>query len=172
MLLRFYNNHNVYARFRKFSFMRYIMLSFLLFTACTNTTNNDADKQQILALLQQERKAHFNKDVNLFVSAFAQGMYSVNKGVVDTSSIEAHKKRIQSYFDRVKFIKWDDVAEPVIHFSDDYSMAYAIVQKLVVLETKDSTGKNINDTTIFAWTSIYQKQNNEWKVVCNTSTNK
>lgn len=152
--------------------MKWLMISLLLVTACSNTTNSDTDTQQILALLQQERKAHFNKDVDLFTSEFAKGMYSVNKGVVDSLPIEEHKKRIRSYFEVVKFIRWDDVAAPIIQFSDDHSMAYAIVQKLVILEVKDSTGKPTMDTTHFAWTSIYKKHNNEWKIVNNTSTNK
>jgi hypothetical protein len=153
--------------------MKYITISFLLLlNACNNGTDTNADKDAILALLQQERKAHFNKDVNLFMSEFAEGMYSVNKGLVDAASTDEQKKKIQSYFDAVEFIKWDDVAEPIINFSEDHSMAYAIVQKQVLLERKDSSGISFTDTTSYAWTSIYQKQNNEWKIVCNTSTNK
>ena len=149
-----------------------ISILLLLLPACNRPVDKEADKQAILTLLQQERKAHFNKDVNLFVSEFAQGMYSVNKGTVDSSSIDEHKKHIHAYFDAVKFIKWDDVAEPIIRFSNDHSIAYAIIQKQVILETQDSTGKTIRDATDFAWTSIYRKQNNEWKIECNTSTNK
>jgi hypothetical protein len=154
--------------------MKYIMIFFLilLLTSCSNIVNNDADRNAIIALQQQERKAHFNKDADLFASEFQPDLYMVNKGKLDTSSIAAHKKKIQSYFDAVKFIKWDDVAEPIIKFSDDHSMAYAIIQKQVILETKDSSGKIVIDTTDYAWTSIYRKQNNIWKLECNTSTNK
>ena len=146
--------------------------SLLLLAACYSPGNNDADRNAIIALQQQQRTAHFNKDADLFASEFQQGLYMVNKGKADSSSIAAHKKKIQSYFDAVKFIKWDDVAAPIIKFSDDHSMAYAIIQKQVILETTDSTGKTFTDTTDYAWTSIYRKQNNEWKLVCNTSTNK
>ncbi|CAN5833410.1 hypothetical protein BH10BAC2_BH10BAC2_22060 [soil metagenome] len=134
--------------------------------------DESADRKAILALQQQERTAHFNKDANLFVSEFAPDLYTVNKGKVDSSSVAEHRKKIQSYFDIVKFIKWEDVAEPIIQFSDDHSMAYAIIQKQVILERKDSTGKIVNDTTDFAWTSFCRKLNNEWKLECNTSTNK
>ncbi len=72
----------------------------------------------------------------------------------------------------MEFIKWDDIAEPIIKFSNDHTLAYVIVQKQVILETKDSTGKTAIDTTNFAWTSIYRKQQNEWKLECNISTNK
>lgn len=140
--------------------------------SCNRTIDASSDSKAILALQQQERTAHFNKDADLFLSEFAPAVYMLNKGKVDSSSVEVHKKKIQSYFNAVKFIKWDDMAEPIIQFADDHSMAYAIIQKQVILERKDSAGKTVNDTTDFAWTSIYRKLNNQWKLVSNTSTNK
>lgn len=80
--------------------------------------------------------------------------------------------RISKYFGSVQFIKWDDTAEPIIRFSDDGSLAYAIVQKDVIVTYPDSTGNAVNDTTHYAWSSIYRKQNGQWKVECNISTNK
>ena len=78
----------------------------------------------------------------------------------------------ENYFDSVQFLKWDDVAAPKISFSEDGTMAYAIVQKQVVLLIKDSLEKQSRDTTDFAWVSIYRKTKNGWKVECNASTNK
>lgn len=147
-----------------------ILLLFLF--ACNKRIDESADSNAILALLQQERTAHFTKDADLFVSGFAPGLYMINKGKVESASPLEYKQKIQAYFDAVQFIKWDDAAQPVIKFSDDHSIAYAIIQKQVILATKDSTGKAVTDTTDFAWTSIYRKQNNEWKLECNTSTNK
>ena len=64
------------------------------------------------------------------------------------------------------------MAEPVIRLSDDGSLAYAIIQKQVILSRSDSLGKPIIDTTDYAWISVYRKQKGEWKVECNVSTNK
>src|SRR4030095_559424 len=150
--------------------MRYFLIPAFycsLLISCDMQNKNDTDIDAIRQLLQQERKAHLEKDVDLFLSEFAPGMYSVNKGVVSQSSTEDHRKKIQAYFNAVKFIKWDDVAEPVIKFSDDHSLAYAIVQKQVILETTNGTGAIKTDTTNFAWTSIYRKRKNEWKIECN-----
>jgi len=143
----------------------------LILTSCSNTDKNGKDIEAIKNLLQQERKAHFRKDADLFVSEFAADVIQVNKGIVSQSSREENRKRFKTYFNDVNFIKWDDVTEPIIKFSEDYSLAYAIVQKLVILERKDSVGKIINDTANFAWTSVYRKQQNEWKLECNISTN-
>lgn len=147
---------------------------FLLPVLSMSCSRVDIDKERkvILSMLQTERKAHFDRNVDLFMSEFADGMISVNKGEVNFDSKEEHKKRIDSYFGSVQFIKWDDTAEPVIRFADDGSLAYAIIQKEVILTYPDSTGKPFYDTTHYAWSSIYRKQNGEWKVECNVSTNK
>jgi hypothetical protein len=141
---------------------------------CTTGENFDTQKetQVITALLQQERKAHFEKNVDLFLSEFADNMISVNKGKVSVATEAENRERIAEYFGRVEFVKWDDVAVPVIRFSDDGSLCYAIVEKQVILSLPDSLGRRILDTTDFAWASIYRKQDGGWKVECNVSTNK
>jgi len=141
----------------------------LLISCDKQNKNNDINA--IRQLLQQERKAHLDRDVDLFLSEFAPGIYSINRGVF-LNCQKRNSGKIQAYFNAVKFIKWDDVPEPVIKFSDDHSLAYAIVQKQLILEKKDSAGKIETDTTDFAWTSIYRKHKNEWKIECNISTNK
>jgi hypothetical protein len=123
-------------------------------------------------MLQTERKAHFDRNADLFVSEFDDNMISVNKGEVSINTKRVHKERIGKYFGRIQFIKWDDTAEPVIRFSDDGSLAYAIIQKDVIITYADSTGKALIDTTHYAWSSIYRKRKGVWKVECNISTNK
>lgn len=144
----------------------------LLMVACNSKADLEKEKKSILAMLQTERKAHFDRNVDLFIGEFSDSMLSVNKGVVMTATPAERRKRIQGYFNSVQFIKWDDTAEPIIRFSDDRSLAYAIVQKDVIVTYPDSTGKAFNDTAHYAWTSIYRKQKGEWKVECNISTNK
>jgi len=148
----------------------FLLLSFL--AACNSKPDLEKEKKTILSMLQTERKAHFERNVDMFISELADGMISVNGGEVSTDTKDLHKKRIGNYFGSVQFIKWDDTAEPIIRFSDDASLAYAIVQKDVILTYRGSSGKALNDTTHYAWASIYRKQNGEWKVECNISTNK
>ena len=139
--------------------------------ACDRGPDLETERKTILAMLQAERKAHFDRNVELFISEFGDSMISVNKGIVSAPTKEEHKRRIGNYFGRVEFIKWDDTAEPLIRFSDDGSLAYAIIQKDVIFTYPDSTGKSIYDTTHYAWSSIYRKYDREWKVECNISTN-
>jgi len=148
-----------------------ILLTGIL-VSCNSKTDLVTEEKEIRNLLQQERKAHFDRNVDLFISEFADSMIFVNKGNVNVPSKETNKERIGKYFGSVQFIKWDDVAEPLIRFSDDGSLAYAIVQKAVIVTYPDNTGKAFYDTTHYAWASVYRKQKEGWKVEVNVSTNK
>ena len=152
--------------------MRYLICMFFMvgLIKCRSKPNVEEEKQSILSLLKQEQAAHLKKDVNHFLSAFNPVIISVNRGEVAETSIKENQRQIEQYFNSVEFLKWEDVAPPKIAFSDDGTLAYAIVQKQVILS--DVRNKNKNDTTDFAWVSIYRKQKNGWKLECNVSTNK
>lgn len=154
--------------------MKYLFCFWLLWAivGCNSKADPDQERKTILAMLRTERKAHFDRNVELFISEFADSMISVNKGTVSVPSKGEHRERIGKYFGGVQFIKWDDTAEPVIRFSDDGSLAYAIIQKDVIVTYPDSAGKAYYDTTHYAWSSIYRKHAGAWKVECNISTNK
>jgi hypothetical protein len=153
--------------------MRLLFIILVVVTSCRhNVADLEKERNAIQLLLQQERKAHFERNADLFISEFSDSMISVNKGNVMTATPAARKERIQHYFNQSEFISWDDVAPPVIRFSEDASLAYAIIQKKVIIVQKDSMGKSTNDTTDFAWVSIYRKTGDDWKVECNVSTNK
>ena len=156
----------------KYFFFLILAAGFL--SACSSVPDLRKEKAALLHLLQQERKAHFERNTDLFMAEFADSMIHVNRGIVSAPSKAEHKERIGKYFGRVRFIKWDDVAEPLIRFSSDATLAYAIVQKIVILSYPDPerAGKSLTDTTEYAWLSIYRKQKGEWKAECNASTNK
>lgn len=140
--------------------------------SCSETPNLQKETAAIVALLNMERKAHFEKNASLFMSEFSDSMISVNRGTVTTANNDQRRRRIQGYFDRADFVKWDDLVPPKIRFSKDGTMAYAIVQKQVILSIKDSSDHTALDTTDFAWVAIYRKDRGQWKVECNVSTNK
>lgn len=155
--------------------MRYFIIGLLalFITSCSsNKANLAGEEKAITALLEQERKAHFERNADLFAGEFSDSMISVNRGVVKRTPPDTMRKSIQKYFGAVSFIKWDDLAKPIIRFSNDGSMAYAIVQKEVIVSYPDTSGGIFYDTSVYAWTSIYRKEAGAWKVEANTSTNK
>lgn len=131
------------------------------------------DKEELMRLHNTQREAHFSGKAQVMVDLFTDNFISINHGKTDTVlSREEDRGRFQQYFDAVKFVKWDDITPPTIRFSEDHTLAYMTIDKLVVLETKDSTGKAIEETTHYAWVSIFRKQKSgEWKIECVASTN-
>jgi Domain of unknown function (DUF4440) len=121
-------------------------------------------------LLQQERAAHFGKDAKLLVSVFADDFINVDAGKVIRPTREESRSGMQAYFDRSEFLEWDDISPPIIRVSQDASMAYVIVHKRVRLKAKNERGDVEEETTIFAWTETYEKQNGQWTLTSVAST--
>lgn len=105
-----------------------------------------------------------------FAQQFSNDFISVNRGLISQPTPAATIAKYHRYFSAVEFVKWDDVMEPVIRFSGDGTMAYTIVDKVVQVTYKDDDGKPVEDSTHFAWTTVYRNENGEWKIDCVTST--
>ena len=144
-----------------------------LFFSCTPTDEKSmaSAKKEILELHHAQRDYHFNKDSIAFADQLSEDFISVNRGLISMPERGETLSRYNRYFSSVEFIKWDDVSEPVIKFSDDGSMAYTIVDKIVVVAYDDEAGNRVEEETHFAWTTIYKKHGDEWKIDCVTSTN-
>jgi ketosteroid isomerase-like protein len=145
-------------------------LVFCLFlVSCVRPPAPDLEKakQEILSLEARQRAYHVGKDARSFVDLFSDDFLSISQGEVTRPGRKESYNRFNAYFNRVTFVKWDDVAAPVIRFSDDGSVAYAAVQKMVVVSDSGRL-----DTTRFAWLTVYRKEAGLWKIDCVVSTNK
>lgn len=146
----------------------------MAFTACNQTQEVDleAEKAKILEMHRLQRDYHFNKDSIAFANQLSDSFISVNRGVVSSPTREATVARYNGYFSAVNFVKWDDVSDPIIKISDDGSLAYTVVDKIVEVTYKNADGNDSIGSTHFAWTAIYRKYGDQWKIDCVTSTNK
>ena len=157
-------------------FTKIFILSLLVSTllACRKTKSLDLEfeKQQILKLHNAQRDYHFDKDSTAFANQLSDNFISVNRGKISKPKQDETISRYHGYFSSVEFLKWDDVSDPIIKFSDDGSMAYTIVDKIVAVSRKDKDGNITEGKTHFAWTAIYKKYGETWKIDCVTSTNK
>lgn len=152
----------------------FFSLSPFIFSACIEQKKVDfeSEKQQILKLHNAQRDYHFNKDSVAFANQLSKNFISVNRGEIKSPKKDETISRYHNYFSSVEFLKWDDVSVPIIKFSDDGSMAYTIVDKIVTVSRKDQNGNTVEGRTHFAWTAIYKKYGDQWKIDCVTSTNK
>lgn len=152
--------------------LKIIVLAFFLIIvqSCNQSTDLEAEKQAILVLHEEQRKAHFEKDAALLMSQASPEFTVVNRGAIDKPTKEESIQKFQAYFDAVDFVKWDDVTPPVFSFSEDGTMATTIVDKLVI--TRQKQEGNQLDTTHFAWLTVYKKRNGKWEMESMASTNK
>lgn len=108
-------------------------------------------------------------DATLLVSQIADSMISVQDGAISKASNEDIKQMFANYFSQVTYRKWDNIDAPVIHISDDTSLASVTVNKIV--ETKRvNTPDSTYSSTTFAWTTMYRKEKGEWRIYSITST--
>ena len=130
------------------------------------------EEKKILELHQLQRKYHFEKMAEAFADQMSSNMLSVNRGEIKEASRAENIERYSNYFNAVEFVKWDDLKDPIIRFSDDYSMAYTIVNKEVVVQYPNENDSLQNHRTEFSWVAIYKKYREGWKIDCVASTNK
>lgn len=126
---------------------------------------------ELLELHKQGRVAHFNRDAKMLVSGFADDFTEISNGKIRKPSRETSLNRFQNYLNNSTFLEWDDITPPVIKLSDDATMAYVLVHKKVRLLAKNESGKETEETEVFAWAEIHRKIKGEWKLVAVVSTN-
>jgi hypothetical protein len=158
--------------FIKKLFLQTLILGILLSCNKAMEVSLSVEKEKILELHNLQRDYHFNKDSVAFVNQLSDNFISVNKGKITSPKREETLRRYHQYFSSVEFIKWDDVTPPIIKFSDDRSLAYCIVDKIVLLTYMDENKNKIEQETHFAWTTIYRKYGKEWKIDSVISTEK
>lgn len=151
-------------------FLLFILICFIAGCRTTRIVDPVELRQEIMLLHDNQRIYHFDKLVEPFVDLMSIDFVSVNGGQITRPSREENLERFGQYFDAVEFEKWDDLSEPIIRFSDDYSMAYSVVHKEVVIRYSHG-GQTTRERAEYAWTAIYKKIKNQWKIVNVTSTN-
>ncbi len=152
----------------------FTVLLILIFISCDKTPkiNKAEEIEKIMQLHNLQRTYHFEKMAKEFASQLSADHISVNRGEITQRTKDENVKRLDNYFSSVEFKKWDDLKPPVIRFSNDYSLAYTIVDKEVVVRYTDDEGIPKRELTKFSWVAIYKKYADGWKIDCVASTNK
>ena len=143
--------------------MKYLLVTLitLLFSSCQKGTNEN-HVNTLLELNDQQRTAHLEGDADLLVAQMADTLTMIQDGVVSMVAKEDVRTRFGSYFPTVHYTKWDDITDPEIMFSDDYSMATVTVVKDIESAPVlgDSTGAY--EANQWAWMTIYQRKGSDW----------
>lgn len=139
----------------------------LLFSiACSDKVDISAEKKTILSINEEQRTAHMTNNAQLLVKSIADTLVTIDSGEIYINSNQQVLNQFSNYFSGVKYLEWDDLREPIIDISADGSLATLSVIKRTITEGQNK----LNDTTVFAWTSVFKKIEKEWKMVSITST--
>jgi hypothetical protein len=148
-----------------------------LLTACASAgarrsaADEASDRAELLRLHEQARTAHVDRRADLLVSSQADTLLSVSGGRISMSTRDAVRSSFQEYFDQSTFQAWDDVTPPRIRISPDGQMAYVVVDKRVHVTMTPAPGAApVVERVRYAWLSVYEKRNGEWRMTAIAST--
>ena len=151
------------------------LITICLVAACsvkteTETTFDPTKEIEVLTQLQkQEQDAHLQEQPALLVNMLNDTLVQIKNGEVSHYTKDDMTERFIKYFESVEFFKWEDTQPPIFTLSDDGSMANVLIRKRVI--TNDVTvDPPARDTTDFAWTELWRKKGERWKLYQVTST--
>lgn len=76
------------------------------------------------------------------------------------------------YLAETEFSHYEDVAEPIVGFSDDGSIAWSIVQVRVAGDRTGGDGVTRSFDTRWAWMTLYRRDADGWRSIANVSNNR
>lgn len=147
-----------------------VIVSFVY--GCAPGVDLDAERAELMRIHELVRAAHINKNAAAIAVLVSDDFLNIADGEIDQWTPEDVVTRLQPYLDRSDFLAWDDLQEPIIHISDDGTMAYAVILKDVHLTRPGEDGEMVEERTIFAWTETYEKRGGEWRLTSVTSTDR
>ncbi len=157
--------------------MRITILAFTVLIAfglgsCQREPDTELLRQEILEMHRAFIQAHLDKDARFIAEPTSPDYLFVANGLVEKQSASQMEEMLASYLDSTEFSEYRDVADPIIGFSTDGSVAWAIVQVRVAGKQAGSSGSSREFDTIWAWISIYRRDGERWMRVTDVSTSR
>ena len=108
--------------------------------------------------------AHRMKDIG---TGYIYAQHALIPSIKNPFKRAAAQEQFAAYFDHVaEFIHWDDLQPPIIHISQDGTIAWMINQIRLCYRSIDNAETDVT----CAWLMVYEKQDGAWVAVANAST--
>ncbi len=134
------------------------------------TTTVETAKQELLALHATHRAAHFATDPAALLAAQAEPFITVANGAIHEVTREASLQRFTDYFAGATYHEWDDLQPPIVHVSQDATMAWMITRIQVRRTQTDADGNAQQQAFIYAGIMTYERRDGSWVQTANVST--
>ncbi len=148
------------------------VFALVIAAGCSRAPDLERCRREILTLHEELIRAHLDKDAAFLAEPTADDYLSVSRGEVRPMTAPEVEKMLAPYLAETDFSHYDDLAEPIIGFSDDGSIAWSIVQVRVAgTRTTEGGGERDFDTR-WAWLTLYRRDGERWRRIVDVSTNR
>ena len=143
-----------------------------LVAGCCQEPDLEASRQEILDLHASFIQAHLDKDAAYLAGPTADDYLAVVNGHVRPMDADDVEARLAPYLAETEFSHYEDVAEPIVGFSDDGSLAWTIVQVRVAGDRTGDDSETYSFDTRWAWLTLYRRDADTWQRIVDVSTNR
>lgn len=137
---------------------------------CGGSSASPDHRSELLALQDSVRRAHLDYDVDLLASLFADTLTTTDAGETRSVPRAVARKRFQTYFGGVAFLSWSDLEPPRVAVSVSGDLAVVHVRRDVRLAARDTAGRAGTESSVFAWTEVWRRPAEAWRLASVTST--
>ena len=116
------------------------------------------DETALLALHEQDRRAHLEGDADLLVSGMAADILEAGRGGLAIASRSDLAARFSQYFASVRYTRWEDMRPPHIVVAGDGRSAWMAIHIRAEL-----TGGGETRAFESSWIAIYENASTEGK---------
>jgi hypothetical protein len=128
------------------------------------------DRDVLLAIHADQRRAHFDRDPELLFHNAAEQWTYVRDGHVDRLTRAELIERFRGNFDGIEYREWDDVEPPIIDVSTDGTLAVMIEHVRIRLSRTTDDGSTEELQGIYAGATIYRRSVDGWRSTINITT--
>ena len=125
----------------------------------------DLDHDAILALHEQDRRAHLSGDADLLVAGMADYIWEASRGRLTRLARTDVRDRFGAYFSGVRYSVWDDLVQPHVAVSADGTSAWMAVHIEAALSPRDEADNGPQRTFESSWIATYERQHGHWLMV-------
>ena len=143
----------------------------LILIGCSSGPDLEAIKSEILNLHKTLIDDHLNKNIESLVGFYAENYIFVANGEIKKPTVEENRLLFTDYLNNTTFSDYKNLSEPIIGVSKDGKTAWSIVRVKVAGSRTLEDGSIKDFDVIFAWITVYEKQDNHWKRLIEVSTN-
>ncbi|MFX1251935.1 MAG: nuclear transport factor 2 family protein [Promethearchaeota archaeon] len=136
----------------------------------TESPNFENLRSEILTIHKKFIDAHLNKNIEFFVQNMSEDYMSVSNGEIRTQTAEEIRLQMTNYLNNTVFSEYKNLREPIIEFSKDGSIAWAIFQIKVKGRRTMDDGSERDLDFICAYSSLFERQDDKWIRLWDVST--